>query len=602
MGVPKSLDLNEFVRVLFVKLFSDLAQRYPEHEKSLRRDLQTFEGRLATEGLSFATKTLPKFGKEFDLALDSGTLVPSPYFKKSGPGQVIPAFMQGLLRMLFSPSGHLVEHANTFVIRDIRQVCFLVYKLQVPYSKPQEDAVITAFLETERELSELDLSSTDLSVERELVSEVLQGINLEEVTPKHGPGSVATGERLEQKWNFSRLYSGIHRVYPYYRYYMVGAGRELLDRIKWYRSLQRVERGVAKVVLVPKDSRGPRLISCEPLEYQWIQQGINRVLVNHLERVSTLTRGMINFSDQSVNREVARESSLHHYFSTLDLKDASDRVSVKLVKELFPEHLHKYLMAARSHATRLPDGREINLEKFAPMGSAICFSVEALVFWAISVAAVARSLRVPVREAARGVYTYGDDIIVPTLAFDAVTEALEAVGLKVNRQKCCSNGNFRESCGIDAYDGVDVTPTRISTCWSTEPSSGACLASYASYANSFWQKGYVSLALHIRASLERSHGVLPYGTRSSGYPCVLVDTASEAETENLRLGLRSRFNVALQRLEFKVKTLIPTKSESTLDGWPRLLRQQVVGFVERPDEVVHPRSTRIRQSWIHIWN
>jgi hypothetical protein len=169
----------------------------------------------------------------------------------------------------------------------------------------------------------------------------------------------------------------------------VGGGKEIIDRVQWYRGLERLPAGTAKVVLVPKDSRGPRLISAEPLEYQWIQQGVGRSIVAHLE-AHHLTKGRVNFTHQEVNRRLAQESSATLELATLDLKDASDRVSLELVRRVFkntPE-LVRALEAIRTDATLLPDGRVQSLKKFAPMGSAVCFPVEAFVFWAILTASI----------------------------------------------------------------------------------------------------------------------------------------------------------------------------------------------------------------------
>lgn len=598
MGDLKSQD-QEFLLGLFVKLFADLRQRWPDQSKSLSRDIETLKSRTSREGLSFLTKTLPKLGKSFDESLDSGVLSPPRAFSKCKGSGTIPAFMQGMFRMLFDSSGILTEDANSDVIRDIRQVLFLAYKYELPFSAVDESRVIESFIRTEDQVRNHCLDSLDLSSERALISDILSDFDPKDIVPRHGPGAVATGEKLEDKWTFGRLYSKIHQVYPYYDYFVVGGASEILDRREWYRGLKRETSGTAKVVLVPKDSRGPRLISCEPLEYQWIQQGLGRKLVSHLES-NEVTSGRINFTDQSVNRDLALESSRHGQYCTIDLQDASDRVSLELVKRLFPENVYRCLEATRSTSTRLPDGSLIELKKFAPMGSALCFPVEAFVFWAISVVSVARRLNCPVRDAAPNVYVYGDDIVIPSAYYVSVESALESVGLKVNGPKCCSRGKFRESCGMDAYNGVCVTPTRISTRWSDEPSSGSCLAAYSAYANQFADKGYHHLSSAIWDSLESVHGAMPYGLSSSGFPCRHTHSILDSVKRNALLGKKVRVNCDTQQVEIRVKALRPKRRATTLDGWPRLLRNQVSGLIERPEEVVLPRSTQIRTSWCRL--
>jgi len=595
MGNLKSRSQEGFLLGLYANVFGDLATMFPNHRSTLCRDLETLRSRVAAEGVSFLTKTLPSLGKAFDEALDTGSFKPHHAFK-CAKGRANPAFLRGLFNDLFDGSGNLVRH-DPAVIRCIRQVCYLVYKMQFPYSKKDERQVIDRFLLNEKALHELELP--DLTRFREIVARVLEGFNPREILPRHGPGSVATGERLDKKWVFSRLYQDIHYVYPYDEYFVVGGDTEIQDRREWYDGLTRCETGVAKVVLVPKDSRGPRLISMEPLEYQWIQQGLKDALYSHIGK-HPLTRGRINFLDQSVNGSLALDSSRNRAYCTIDLKDASDLVSTKLVEGLLPKHLLPYFMAVRSHVTTLPDGEEIVLKKYAPMGSAVCFPVEAIVFWTVAVVAVADHFGWRYSDVADLVYTYGDDLIVPTVCFDKVVQYLESVGLVVNTQKCCRNGMFRESCGVDAYNGFNVTPLKMSAVWSTDPRSGSCLASYSAYANSLAERGYYAAADYVRTRLEETFGLLPFGTHSAGYPCIVVDTFSEAIRRNYARGFRVRRSARYQTYQVKTQGLTPVSLQTTLDGWPRLLRH-VCGLAGRePDRVVLPRSTLMRWKWYTI--
>jgi hypothetical protein len=581
---------------LFEKLFLDLQTRFPSETKSLRRDLVTIKSRVRDEGLSFLTKTLPKLGKAFDSYLENGIFNIPREFKSSHMDRSIPAFMQGMFKIHLSSveSGQ----TNVDIVRCIRQVLFLVYKLELPYSPSQEKGVIDAFIKTEDDLRNVPMkaSLSSLGEVRRLIERVLAGFDPKEITPRHGPGAVATGERLEQKWTFARLYSNLHQEYPYYRYFIAGGARELSDRRDWYLGLSRLSSGCAKVVLVPKDSRGPRLISCEPLEYQWIQQGIGRSLMRHLEG-NSLTKGHVNFIDQSVNAELARSSSLFRDYCTLDLKEASDRVSLTHIDLFFPEHIRRALLASRTTSTKLPSGEILTLEKFAPMGSALCFPVEALIFWAVSVVAVCRSRRLSVERASRTVFVYGDDIIVSTCDFSAVTEALDAVGLKVNVDKSFRKGFFRESCGTDAYKGVSVTPVRIRTLWSGNAGDGNSLASYAAYANALNASGFSTAAQFLFSRIEQVYGRLPWGTPDSAYPNRNCHSGFKALILNLELGFKVRCSET-HHPEVKVKVLKAKRADSQLDGWTRLLRDMVVSYRDLdPSLVVLPRSAHLRTSY-----
>jgi hypothetical protein len=483
----------------------------------------------------------------------------------------------------------------------MRQVFFFAYKLELPYSSELEQSTLDAFVATEVELASLSLDDADptLDLASRITKGVFQGFDPKDIVPRHGPGAVSTGEKLEEKWVFTRLFKQIHQFYPYYEYFVVGGWRELGDRYKWYKDLARKETGEAKVLLVPKDSRGPRLISCEPLEYQWVQQGLGRRLVEHFEGAQALTMGQINFRNQEINRQLALSSSADGKMSTLDLKDASDRVSLELVRRVFkstPELL-RALEACRSTATRLPSGELVSLSKYAPMGSALCFPVEAYCFWVLLVAANVLETGTDIRSVARQVYVYGDDIIVPQAWAERCIAVLERFGLRVNRDKCCIQGPFRESCGMDAFRGVCVTPTRMRKPWTERSSDGTALASFTSVMNDLRGKGYVDAADFLLSGLQRVYGTLPYVSETSGVPGIVLQSRLIAEVRSSRLPIKRRWNSRYQRFEFRVLFLKNRERDTELDGWARLLRNSVAQAGLEPSRVVIPRSTLIKRGW-----
>jgi len=100
------------------------------------------------------------------------------------------------------------------------------------------------------------------------------------------------------------------------------------------------------------------------------------------------------------------------------------------------------------------------------MGSAVCFPVEAMVFCTLVFLGIQdrlnrRLTKKDVESFLGQVRVYGDDIIVPVDCVGSVIARLESFGLKVNMRKSFWNGKFRESCGGDFYDGLDVTPVRV---------------------------------------------------------------------------------------------------------------------------------------------
>jgi hypothetical protein len=516
-------------------------------------------------------------------------------------GRSTPEFLQAYFNRVFDEDGHLLEEACVESIQVLRQILFFAYKLEQPYSEATRQSTVDGFVAVEKEIASLSFDDADptLDLASRITEGVFAGFDPADIVPKHGPGAVSTGEKLEEKWEFSRLFSKIHQVYPYYRYFVTGGWKELGDRYQWYKGLAREEAGTAKVVLVPKDSRGPRLISCEPLEYQWVQQGLGRKLVEHFEGSSELTMGQINFTNQEVNRQRALVSSADRAYCTLDLKDASDRVSLALVRGVFKHapRLLKALEACRSNATCLPSGEVLPLSKYAPMGSALCFPVEAYVFWVLLVAAHVLDTRMDIHSVARKVYVYGDDIIVPTAWAERCIATLERYGLRVNFDKCCIQGYFRESCGMDAFRGVCVTPTRIKKPWTGKPSDGTALASYSATMNDLHSKGYYGAADFLLSELQLLYGTLPYVSENAGVPGIVLHSPQMVEFRNRGKAIKRRWNSRYQRVEYWVKYLSEKKVDSTLDSWTRLLRNNVSQAGLEPSRVVIPRSTLIKRGW-----
>jgi len=257
-------------------------------------------------------------------------------------------------------------------------------------------------------------------------------------------------------------------------------------------------------------------------------------------------------------------------------------------------------MASRTEATLLPSGDVLDLQKYAPMGSALCFPVEAYVFWVVCTASVVSQLGLPLKKAAAEIYVYGDDIVIPTEWVSVCCAALESVGLAVNYSKCCIQGYFRESCGMDAFNGVQVTPTRLKSLWTGRSTDGRAYVSYLAFLNHMRGKGYEAVADYIQGELESVYGVLPRGTSLSPFPCVVVPSAAEAEEFNA-LHFRRRWNRHYQRFEYFVLRTASRKADTKLDSWVRLLRNQVIPNQTEPSVIVFPRSMYIKRGWSGVF-
>jgi hypothetical protein len=578
---------------LFTNVFADLEVKYPHLSKSLRRDHETLVNRLAKEGWSFVTTCLPRLGKAVIRSLETGKLCRVDGFRRMRD-RAIPAFGSGMLSCLFTDDGDLKQDSDRVLLRDLICLLFLAYKAEVRSKERLNQLAIARFQANDAELADLCLDPDDdvLRRAKEVIRCVFEGFDPKDIAPRHGPGAVATAERGNQKWTFSRLYRELHQYYPYYDYFMVAGERSLRDNRDWYMGLKRVPSGTSKVVLVPKDSRGPRVISMEPLEYQFVQQGLSRSLTRWIQN-HRLTKGQVNFKKQCVNADLALVSSLTREYATLDLKDASDRVSTVLVKELFgsSDELLKALLATRSHATTLPSGEVVALNKFAPMGSALCFPIEAMCFYALSVACLGdRGVRNPHTR----VYVYGDDILVPREHAHAVMDCLERYGLLVNREKSFIEGHFRESCGMDAWKGFQITPLRLKAVPTVgKPFTSDFLANAVALANSFVSRGWLRTSEFLFKMVESALGKLPYGTAKAGYLCREVHSAFKALILNLSKGYKCRWNDRSQQAQIKGWGIRCPSETQPIDGWSRCLRSLLVSTDSDPSEVVLPRNTQI---------
>jgi len=534
-------------------LLADIAEF---HGMDLSRDLATLDKRVQSEGLPFLTKGLPSLGKDLDSYLSCGKTPLWTGFACDKEGY--PKFLGTLLRLVYPTvkSVHALKH--------LRQLFYLFYKLEQPFDDHMVAKFSKSFVETDESLPLLiDREDPVLDCARDIISHVLHRFEKDNILPRHGPGSVAEGIRHSQKMHNMQPYDCAEEQFPFYEW-CVPSLSAVCDNYHNYSSRESKAFGTAKVLFVPKDSRGPRVISCEPSTLQYLQQGIAREMVRCIEH-STLSRGRVNFADQSINRKYAFYGSLGGGWATLDMKDASDRVSVALVERLFSNsHVLDMLLATRSQATVLPNGTAVPLRKFAPMGSALCFPVEALVFWALAVGVLIHHVGYSRERAIQLVKVYGDDIICCLEDYEALIQYFPTVGLMFNSAKCCTSGLFRESCGLDVFNGVDVTPIKIRTCISLSKNNSAWLPSYCAYQRAFWRAKLHHTAEGIRDYVDGVAKIPRLSTEVDVAFYYMLDWIPNLEH------FPRRYNVELHRREVYAMCPIPKVELVPLGGYERL--------------------------------
>lgn len=482
-------------------------------------------------------------------------------------------------------------------IRALRQVLYYLYKLEIPVTEETETLCLDSFEQVDRELSEFSIVRSEYIIDCcSAMTSIFDRFDYRNIRPSHGPGAVATGEKNHEKHDFSRIYSAIESVYPFTDYYVYSMAA-VCDDYARYELLEELESGTTKVVLVPKDSRGPRIISCEPLEYQWIQQGLGRAIMAWLEDRKG-TSGMVNFTSQQVNRDLSLSASIDQQWVTLDMKEASDRVSVQLIQHLFAANppLLNALLATRSPKAMLPSGRVVHLNKFATMGSCLCFPVQAIVFFVLAVVAIRRVYHLSREDAMRCVYVFGDDIIVDRRYYPALLQYLPTVGLRFNEGKCCTDGFFRESCGCDAYKGVDVTPLRLKTVWYHNRENAKTIESYVEHSNAAYDRGYKRLAYLTGGLVQRAIGELPQVPRKWSKRPYL---ALHRDVSVFQPGpCRMRYNRNLQRWELRAWTSRTPVIQVPSDAWSMILRRFAApSDIHAPGVFAVSRSNCLNRGW-----
>jgi len=561
-------------------------QRYEPYVHTA--DIREFDKRLVNEGLTFLTETLPMLGKALDSfhATYVWTCPPGFGIAREVEDEVSPSELYGPevwdIPLFLGDAVEAALKGDSVAVDCVRQLAYVFYKLEVDYGEEKREQFLANFRKIDGDLLSVfngvdNYRDAVISQMGRIIGRVLSDSDPLDIVPSHGGGATACRTPNWKKHHRGLIfYEKLDDAYPYSDYFFYNP-THLVDE------LERLENSIpqsvprARVCLVPKDSRGPRVISCEPAEMMFIQQGIMRKLYKTIE-THPLTSGQINFSDQTVNRKLACAGSKGLNVATLDLADASDRVSLELVRRVFPPRWVKALEACRSEETILPNGEVVKLNKFAPMGSSCCFPVEALCFWACAQAT--QQLPIPgiglgtvagrelaFRKADGDVHVYGDDIVCVSSSYERITRGLEIVGLKVNANKSYRQGPFRESCGGDFHRGVDVTPIRVRKVFAESRTS---IVTNADLINLCIDKFGYTGARDLISVIETSQGYI-YPRTELSLPAT-VRCCFRASNEAF---FRRRFNKDLQRFEYRVLTCISESKRRQLPNWEELFRKQL---------------------------
>lgn len=198
-----------------------------------------------------------------------------------------------------------------------------------------------------------------------------------------------------------------------------------------------------RVERVPKNWKTDRTIACEP------EGNLPLQLAFDTYAKGRLAKNRINLRSQFKNQQLSREASINDNFVTVDGENASSTISYAAVAWLFPLQWFDYLNNVRTPRYRGCFG-EGTYAMFSSMGNGSTFTIETLLFSAACYAAGSRKFLV-----------YGDDVIIEKEFFEEYRRITEFLGFTINESKTFVSGPFRESCGLDSWNGVDVTPVYL---------------------------------------------------------------------------------------------------------------------------------------------
>lgn len=521
-------------------ILKDAAIRWPKLQDSFGKDLSYLLRAVEARGLPFLTVVLPSMGKVLDKSLDQGFLpsLPVPQGYPMSKGR--PVLFKGLYEQIFDDCGNIVEDAPVDAVMFLRQLLYMAKKLRLECSDEIKKETLNEFFKIDTCLPPIEedtwgssspkwkdrtghpftgmvqndlkgarwFDPTDSSSPfsprtwdslrltcRRVISELGEP-DWWEILPQFGPGAVSEKVGKSSKFDFPNWPAKLESVFPF-DWFGVG----ILDHsIRYYDTYPENREIPSKLHMVLKDFNGPRLICAEPISHSWIQQGIWKWMDARMR--STFIGRSINLRNQQNSRDRALVASQSAELATIDLSSASDRLSARLVEYVFQgSTLLDGFNACRTQYVHQDIESELSshlaLRKFSTQGSALTMPVQSLVYliltiWAIK---VHRGTEFDVRDIpdiCRSVTVYGDDIIAPAECLETIELVLHECGLKVNSDKTYGGHvAFRESCGIQAFRGSDVTYVRILKPFDDSPSS---MATTIEVSNNLFKSGYWNAA------------------------------------------------------------------------------------------------------------
>ena len=591
---------------LWNTLAIDLAR---EGDTSTTKDMKTILVRTENEGLSFLTITLPSFGKDFQYCLDQGMVVPKAFLPFRKTGSCLPSFLRGFTEHIFDPSsGILYDEPDIHCIYAVRQLTLIFSKIQLPCTPARERSAFSDYIRTDKEVQhvEANMLDSDLSefsrmaqlLYRDLFTALDRDIYNGDIVPKHGPGSTAEKLSSNGKYRNSTWTDRLEKVF-HVGDFLFPSPRHFAEHYDDVEFLGLDQEQPVRVISVPKTQKTPRIIAIEPSYVQYVQQGILERITQHTR--SSFLNELIGSDSQEPNQLMAQKGSSDGSLATLDLSEASDRVSLGLVEALMQNHplSREAVLACRSRSAKVPGNGIIPLSKFASMGSALCFPYEAMVFLTIIFLAIERergyrfTKKSELIDFIGRVRVYGDDIIIPVDYVYTVIALLEHFGARVGRSKSFWIGRFRESCGKEYFDGHDVSIIKLRQLIPSSRQHVSGVISLVEFRNLMYHQGNWFLVKWLDHRIKK---ILPYFPNVSPESPVLgrnsfLGYSQERICENLHAPLVKGYVISA------------TSPKDHLSDYGALLKYFLKRGVEPTFDGRHleragrPRTVRLKARW-----
>jgi hypothetical protein len=476
---------------------------------------------------------------------------------------------------------------------------FLNFGKKLGYiDKSFEDAAFRSWTDVEQRLNDLVLPEDNVAILRRVLHAVLPDFSFTDFRPKFGPGSVyekGVRSRIDKLKNLSYdgtidrfFFRGVLGKFSQGEESGLSVEKVIPSPDRW-NAASGVSSRISRLMFVPKNVKTARSICMEPNTLMFFQQG---VMARMTELIETSCMGTsVRIRDQSYNQVLCHLGSYSGLIDTLDLSSASDSVSLDLVKRVFPYSWLVPMLSTRSTTVQTPLGI-ITPKKFAPMGSAICFPTQSILFCAVSYMAAClytyekehpktslmdwlteNNIRRVISKfwnhksltiiGFQPLGVYGDDICIDSRLTDIVKSILSSLGFVVNNEKSfIGQQAFRESCGMYCFGGHDITPLYFTIEGVKEVTNPSHVASHVHLANEAWNREYkhlyrflTSSILHWKSGLRVKRNPIPF-TDSPDQFGILCKSPTNSH-------LRSRYNKAYQRDEVRSWTIVWTRKEPT---------------------------------------